>query len=165
MAITSQNTSIRNQYPLPHIFQIKKCIELMKNKKVIDIGCGKYTNHQLISSLYDADIIGYDPYVLSKEENHLALSKTYQVAVLSNVLNVIPEQGIRYGTLRLAASLAPIILISVYQGNKSGIGKQTKPNCWQQNRKKASYLPEIKQALYQYHVQSIQDAFICIKND
>ena len=37
-----------------------------------------------------------------------------------------------------------VAYISVYEGNKSGIGNQSKNDCWQNNKKLIDYLPTIQ---------------------
>jgi hypothetical protein len=36
------------------------------------------------------------------------------------------------------------VFISVYEGSKTGIGRQTKKDCWQNNKRLAEYLPLVK---------------------
>ena len=36
------------------------------------------------------------------------------------------------------------LYISVYEGNRSGIGKESKPGCWQENKKLKDYIPIVK---------------------
>lgn len=38
------------------------------------------------------------------------------------------------------------LLITVYEGDKSGKGKRSKTDCWQENRRVADYLEEVEQA-------------------
>ena len=38
------------------------------------------------------------------------------------------------------------LYITVYDGDKSGIGRMTKKDCWQENRKYKDYIPECMKA-------------------
>ena len=72
----------------------------------------------------------------------------YDTATLSNVLNVIKEQEIRLECLKdIKRHLKPngILYISIYEGDKSEVGKSTRKSCWQNNMKLKSYLSEVKQ--------------------
>jgi predicted methyltransferase len=68
-------------------------------------------------------------------------------ASLFNVLNVIKEPEYRENALRTAhKALKPggKVFISIYEGDKTGIGKKTKADSWQNNMPTAAHLPEVK---------------------
>lgn len=134
---TSANTSI-NSTKLPAIYG--KVKELNNSTmSVIDYGCGKYL--ESYKAKVNCQLFGYDPY------NHpirSALNRRYDVAICSNVLNVIRERSIRDLVLKELRRLAPLVYITVYEGNKSGVGKVTKKDCWQENRKLPDYITELK---------------------
>lgn len=44
-------------------------------------------------------------------------------------------------------SKAPVILVTVYEGDGSGQGRQTGADSWQENRRTADYVGEIAAAL------------------
>ena len=54
--------------------------------------------------------------------------------------------------IKLAAQKSSQILITVYEGNKSGVGKQTSADSWQENRCTADYVNEIKSVLPEWNV-------------
>ena len=60
------------------------------------------------------------------------------------MLNVIAEKEERLAVVQLALSKAPIVLITVYEGDGSGISKQTGVDSWQENRKTLDYMEELK---------------------
>lgn len=140
---TSANTSI-NKTKAPAIYNMKKAIELMTNKSVIDIGGGKYDIATEKAKEYNATVHIYDKYNRSNEHNNKVLSNNYDIAVISNVLNVIAEKEERLSVVDLALSKAPTVLITVYEGNGSGIGKQTGVDSWQENRKTVEYMEELE---------------------
>lgn len=132
---TSANTSI-NSTKLPRLYTLAE--DTIKGKKVIDYGCGKFFDSYL--DKVDADLYGYDPYNRNDES---VLADDYDVAICSNVLNVIDDFAARAEVLGMLRSLAPTVLISVYEGNRSGIGKATKKDCYQLNRSCGDYIPEL----------------------
>ena len=141
--ITSANTSI-NSKKAPAIYSMPKAIELMKGKKVIDIGGGKYDTAILKAVEYGATVAIYDPYNRTVDHNAIVLSGKYDVAIISNVLNVICNHVDRVNVIQLALSKAPICLVTIYEGDKTGVGRQTAADCWQENRRLESYLQELK---------------------
>jgi hypothetical protein len=74
------------------------------------------------------------------------------VAVISNVLNVIDSEAARCDVVRLAATKAAALLITVYEGDGSGTGRQTAADSWQENRRTADYMGEIAAALPGWNV-------------
>ena len=140
---TSANTSI-NKTKAPAIYNMKKAIELMTNKSIIDVGGGKYDTAIEKAKEYNAAVSIYDAYNRSNEHNNKVLSNNYDIAVISNVLNVISEKEERLAVVKLSLSKAPIVLITVYEGDGSGIGKQTGSDSWQENRKTVDYMEELK---------------------
>ena len=141
--ITSAATSLRQ---VPAIF-----------KKVdfsginLDIGGGKYDE---VQSYFDRERIAchnlvYDPFNRSDEHNQSVLDKVkierIHTVTISNVLNVIKDKEHRLEVLRLASQANPIYcLITVYEGDRSGDGKETTKG-YQLNRKLKDYESEIKE--------------------
>ena len=63
------------------------------------------------------------------------------------MLNVICEPSIRAWLISLAHNSlrsGGVLLITVYEGNKSGIGKASKKDCWQENRVTKDYIFDIE---------------------
>lgn len=132
---TSANTSV-NSSRLPKIYNLAK--EKIEGKSVLDYGCGKYFDNYI--DKVDANLCGYDKY---NRPDKTVLNGTYDVAICSNVLNVIAETDERLRILEEMKQLAPTVLITVYEGNRSGIGGQTKADCYQLNRSRGDYIPEL----------------------
>ena len=139
---TSANTSV-NMKKLPAIYtKAEKHI----TGKVLDYGCGKYTvlikNH---AEKHGFRWSGYDKFNQTAEQNAHAFKKA-DVVISSNVLNVIEEKEVRKDVLKKMAKRGNKLLITVYEGDKSGKGKRSKTDCWQENRRVADYLEEVEQA-------------------
>lgn len=138
---SSANTSI-NSTKLPAIYKLRG--GNLKGKKILDIGGGKYDNAKVWASENGSLVSIYDKFNRSEEENREALSvQEYDVSILSNVLNVIQESEIRKDLIMLALNKAPVVYVTVYEGNGTGIGAESKRDCWQENRKTGDYVTEI----------------------
>ena len=142
---TSANTSV-NSKRLPAIY--KKIdwyrIKLQYNKLVVlDIGAGKYTQHikEYIESK-GGEYIPYDPYNLSAEDNLYASANFDRatVVICSNVFNVIKEMDVIYNIHDMITKYKVPYFISVYEGDRSWIGHETKKGCWQRNETIDAYL-------------------------
>lgn len=149
---TSKNTSI-NSTKLPMVYTNKRAMNIFVGKKVIDIGGGKFDNAIEYCKTLDTELAVYDKYNRDKAHNFRVLAKKYDVAIISNVLNVIDDKEARFEVLRLAEHKAKTILITVYEGDGTGIGRPTKDDCYQLNRKTADYMEEIAEALPKYTIK------------
>jgi hypothetical protein len=143
---TSKQTSI-NSRKAPAIYGMMKAIDTMTGKKVVDIGGGRFGTAQDTARSYNAIVSIYDPFNRSEEHNREVMAGAYDIAVISNVLNVIDSKAARRDVVQLAGSKADTILITVYEGDRSGTGKQTAADSWQENRATADYIEEIAAAL------------------
>ena len=152
--ISSKNTSI-NSKRVPAIF--KKIDWINHGGKInVDIGGGKYNTAVEYLKQFDVTNIIFDPYNRSTEENIKAICDVViygaESATISNVLNVIPRKDKRIALLKTAKRWANIVFISVYEGDKSGIGKETKKDCWQENRKLREYFDEVGEVFEEYTI-------------
>jgi len=143
--ITSAATSI-NGKKLPAVYKSAAFRQAMKDAaSVTDFGAGKYDNaRDHIRSEYGKTLYTYDPYNRTEEENAAALDHVADLGIISNVLNVINSAEARADLLKLARDHARTVLITVYEGNRSGHGRQTGRDSWQENRKTADYLQEVR---------------------
>ena len=148
---TSRQTSI-NSRKAPAIYGMKKAIDTMTGKKVLDIGGGRFDTAQEAARVYGATVSIYDPYNRSEEHNREVIAGAYDVAIISNVLNVIDSEAARRDVVQLAGSKADTVLITVYEGDRSGTGRQTASDSWQENRATAAYMEEIAAALPDWSV-------------
>lgn len=120
---------------------------------VLDVGAGRYNlgkayleDHGIVSS-------PYDPYNRSEEENiralNVAQSGQVDACMCANVLNVIAYPEHRSHVIWLCANAVrasgATAWFSIHEGDRSGVGRRTGPDSWQENRKAPSYLKEIRQ--------------------
>ena len=150
---TSANTSV-NSKRLPAIY--KKIdwyrIKLQYNKLVVlDIGAGKYTQHikEYIESK-GGEYIPYDPYNLSAEDNLYASANFDRATAIicSNVFNVIKETDVIYDLHEMITKYNVPYFISVYEGDRSWIGHETKKGCWQRNETIDAYLINCREGIF-----------------
>ena len=160
---SSKNTSINVKH-LPAIYSKinwKHYSHFADNYSVIDIGCGRLETQKLIQSELKKhgiqNFYPWDPYheciVLPiVSEYHMANLKENKVVVCTNVLNVIDDDNSLESLIEDLCNIIVVRLpdgtyrmnpcyITVYEGNRSGIGRETKKDCWQRNEKLKSYLP------------------------
>ena len=139
--ITSKFTSI-NKEKFPRLYTHINWKEF-NHMTVLDYGCGRYTQHiRKLMWRHDIQWYGYDPYWQPEVLNEEALECEPDIVVCSNLFNVIQDDSevsrihdfIRY---RLCPEF---FYFNVYEGDKSGIGRITKPDCWQRNQKLEDYL-------------------------
>ena len=144
---TSANTSI-NSKQVPAVF---KKVNWSSDSINFDLGGGKYdTATEYLDGLGVTNLI-YDPYNRSRAHNDrvlaIAINHRPDSCTISNVLNVIMEPDVRTDTLRFAKAVLKSggsCFITVYEGDKSGVGRVTKGNCYQNNKRLAEYIDEVR---------------------
>lgn len=147
--ISSAATSI-NSTKAPAVFG-KLEGQLDAGTTNLDIGGGKFdTGTKALAAMGVKNLV-FDPYNRTEAENGEVLRQIAENPVdsvtVSNVLNVIKEPGARLDVVRqmkLALKPGGTGYITVYEGNRSGEGKETR-NGYQRNRKLADYLAEVKE--------------------
>lgn len=146
---TSKDTSI-NSSKLPAIY---KLVNFPKGSVVLDFGGGRYDNGVEYLNSIGCEGYVYDPYNRTSEHNAAVVKAIRSnggadIVLNSNVLNVIKEAAARRTVLKNIKKLVKPsgkIYITVYEGNGSGEGKQSKKDSFQLNRKTADYLEEIQE--------------------
>lgn len=128
---TSRQTSI-NSTKAPAVYSMKRAVDVMTGKTVVDIGGGRFDTAAEAARVYGAAVSIYDPFNRTPEHNAAVLAGSYDVAVISNVLNVIDSETARGDVVRLAATKAA--------------------DSWQENRRTADYMDEIAAALPGWNV-------------
>lgn len=128
---TSKQTSI-NSIKAPAVYSMKRAVNVMTGKTVVDIGGGRFDTAAEAARVYGAAVSIYDPFNRTPEHNAAVLAGSYDVAVISNVLNVIDSEAARGDVVRLAATKAA--------------------DSWQENRRTADYMDEIAAALPGWNV-------------
>lgn len=103
---TSKQTSI-NSIKAPAVYSMKRAVNVMTGKTVVDIGGGRFDTAAEAARVYGAAVSIYDPFNRTPEHNAAVLAGSYDVAVISNVLNVIDSEAARGDVVRLAATRKP----------------------------------------------------------
>ena len=146
---TSATTSI-NCRKLPAVYNKAK----FSAPCVLDYGCGKYTDHikDFLRHNYGVVLLRYDPYNQPKDINNdtkncvrsFIRCKCPLDVVCSNVLNVIDSddavQKIARYIENVVTKTGGTAYITVYEGDRSGIGRQTGKDSYQRNARLRDYL-------------------------
>lgn len=144
---TSAQTSI-NSARLPAVYG--KIIGT-RPRAVFDYGCGRFTDH-IKAAVGEAEYMPFDPFnqpdgVNADSLRRLAALRSASVPVTvacSNVLNVIDSDDVIQGIADKITSIVRVsggaAYITVYEGNRSGEGKQTGPDQYQRNEPLRNYL-------------------------
>lgn len=150
---SSAKTAVNGkQGKLPMIF---KHIDFPENAVVLDYGGGDQAAWNLaqdyLNDFKSTELI-YDPFNQTEEHNQNVIGICENqggadIAICSNVLNVVKEIEIRTNILKHIKQLmkpnSPIY-ITVYEGDGKGIGKPTQNNqSYQNNKKTEDYLEEV----------------------
>lgn len=149
---SSKNTSL-NQIP-----KAIKIEEFQSDDVILDWGCGGYDKTKTYIESFGATYFGYDPYWKSDEENKKALNCCPTKIFCCNVLNVIMEDEIIEDILWHLSVFRIGVVIQVYEGDKTGVGKPTTKG-YQRNWKSDQYLPLLK--LYFQNVKKKGNIFYC----
>lgn len=136
---------------------LKELVNL-KTSTNLDFGGGRFdTGTQWLEEKGITNII-FDPYNRSYEQNTIALLQPYDSVTILNVLNVVPNKSERKSILYKALQYTnSFMLISVYQGNRSGVTSQSHLG-YQLNQKLDFYEKEILQ--WRIPVQRYKDFLI-----
>lgn len=143
---TSADTSI-NRNKLPAIYRKLQKRGILQGI-ILDFGCGKYTSHIAeYCAENGADYHGVDKYNQTADKNleEIVYCATHgtDAVICSNVLNVIDSDEEINLILKLLPSFARTY-ITVYEGDKTGKGKQTGPDQYQRNEPLKSYVERAK---------------------
>ena len=161
---SSSATSI-NAGKLPAVYRKAK----LSAPLVMDYGCGKYTDH--IEAYVKAPhrvYLPYDPFNQPDDVNKFSVTLVinamhirYPVDVIcSNVLNVIDSDGevsrICHHIEEIATTTGGTAYVTVYEGDRSGTGRQTGKDQYQRNAPLRDYLRF-------FHNATIKNNMIIIK--
>lgn len=143
---TSAGTSI-NSKRLPAVFAKLPA----RPRALLDYGCGRYTDH-IRAALPETVYLPYDVYNQPPAVNAATVKSVISLraagvpvdVVCSNVLNVIAEDDIIRNIARRITAVVRTgggtAYITVYEGNRSGEGRQTGPDQYQRNAPLRDYL-------------------------
>jgi len=141
-SITSAKTSL-NQIPALHKWFVK---QYNKPQTILDFGCGKYDKGMEYLEEHGHIVWGYDPYHQPEYYNQILLQQDtdYDAILCANVLNVIQDELDIRNALNLISNLSNMAFFSIYEGDKTGIGKETTKG-YQRNEKIHEYVKLIKE--------------------
>lgn len=144
--IVKNNPASSAKTSRPIIPAAAKVINWMPNTTNFDMGGGKYENLTNFLKTKGVKNFVYDQFNRTQVHNTAILARgTTDTGSLFNVLNVIPETDEMLDALQLLKMMVNgEIYISVYEGDGSGQGKQTRDG-FQHNKKLAYYLPIVQQ--------------------
>lgn len=143
---TSARTSI-NSARLPAVYHKAP----LTARVVLDYGCGRYTDH-IRYFLVGRTYLAYDPFNQPEEVNaesvhlvKLAMQSHVPVDVVcSNVLNVIDSDVVVAEIAKqicdIAEATGGTAYITVYEGDRSSVGRQTGADQYQRNAPLHQYL-------------------------
>ena len=136
---TSAETSI-NKSKLPATTK-KIQWELYRNKKVLDIGGGKFDNlKDFLKQNFNIDLFIYDKFNRGFKENIKALKCNPDLIICNNVLNVIDSDEVIQHICNMIQNYFTPFYVSVYEGNKTGYGRCTSKDSYQRNQTTKNYL-------------------------
>ncbi len=117
----------------------------------VDIGGGRFDKATEYLREQGVESMVFDPFNRDAEHNRQVAERVRDEKVdtvtCNNVLNVIDSVSSRANViLQAAKALKPggTAYFSVYEGDKSGVGRQTKSDSWQNNRVTKDYVSEIE---------------------
>lgn len=140
---TSKNTSMNASRPAA-AYAFCERNNLLVKRNILDYGCGRYyENCKAYAKEHGAlTWTGFDPYWKPQDLSF----RTFDTIICANVLNVIKvnrDLDICIGrVLQMLAPLA-VAVFQIYEGDRSGTGKETKPDCWQRNERTQKYADRI----------------------
>ena len=118
----------------------------------VDIGGGRFDKATNYLEEKGVENLVFDPFNRNSEHNKAVAERVRDEKVdtvtCNNVLNVIDSEQSRANVILQAAKAlrkGGTAYFSVYEGDKSGVGRQTKSDSWQNNRPTRDYVPEIEQ--------------------
>ena len=158
---TSASTSI-NSTKLPAVYSRVSDSAYQWADKLLDYGCGRYVDHLIKYTTERSNVpedeeyhycawYGYDRFNRPEAWNSEALADfaesekpfVNRMVFCSNVLNVIDSDDVVKviaGFLTSCAISGAAVFVTVYEGDRTGIGRPTKTDCYQRNEKIANYL-------------------------
>lgn len=158
---SSKDTSINT------VNKVYKSYDFPENSLILDYGGGKYdSNKKYMCDKNNSKVVIYDKYNREIEHNNNVLEYCKQnvpdFIVCSNVLNVIMEDEIIDYICRDISDYCrenTIIIFSIYECDKSGIGKVTTKG-YQRNQRTCDYLSFIKKY---FDVKTVKNCLIICK--
>ena len=149
----SQNyTSARTSMNARNLPKVYSNVSFPRHQIIFDYGAGKFTDH-IRAAFPDNAYRPYDPYNQPDSVNRdsvyyvlAAMRARFPVNVVcSNVLNVIDDDAtvrkIARHIREIVTASGGVGYVTVYAGDRSGVGRQTGPDQYQRNQPLRDYLP------------------------
>lgn len=142
---------------------------------ILDYGCGTGTAKQYVkrmsvnnerfrrAKVYNYEIA--DEFFVDERQEFINSTNDKKMICCSNVLNVIDDDlteiltAIKHIALKSKTSK---IIFKIYQGDRSGIGKQTREESYQRNQTTSQYLPMIKKVFTGCNVEMYRSLYIIV---
>ena len=156
---TSKNTSVNSK-------RVPKGLSLLyPYGNVLDYGAGKYwnINKDYCMKKGATSYTSYDPYNIKDNINLDDYKGYFDTIYCTNVLNVIYDS---YNVVEIIEKIADLLAVdglaifTMYEGDRSGIGKETKPDCWQRNSTTNSYMWFFEYAKTRYCLIEVKAGYI-----
>ena len=149
---TSANTSINKTKTAEAFTKLLKKNVFKKGSVNLDIGGGRFDNaNDLLKDKAGAKNIVYDPFNRTKAHNAKVAKQVsggkVDTVTINNTLNVIEDTPNQIRVLEQAKDAVKAdgkVYISVYQGDKSGVGRATSEDSFQQMKPLADYLETVQ---------------------
>lgn len=145
---TSANTSV-NSTKLPKTFTFVK--DWSEGTVNLDFGGGKFDNATEYLKQYGVENLVYDPFNRSEEHNQAVISRLQETpadtVTCNNVLNVIDDDDEVQRVIARCSDLLKkdgVAYFKIYEGDRSGIGRATKLDCYQRNQAAEDYLARVR---------------------
>lgn len=135
---SSKNTS-SNYSKLPALFN-KINWNLLKGMSVFDYGCGNPTTQSNIKTFLRKKEVTYKGFDLYWYSDDFSYIHQADLIICANLLCVIKEDEIVQKIINVILANNKPFIIQIYEGNKSGNGKQTGSDQYQRNLKTKDYL-------------------------
>ena len=136
---TSKNTSV-NHKKVPYIVNHINW-KAFAGGRCLDYGSEKLNPETFyIISGNEVQYLPYDPYWLNDTTNKKSMNLYPTIVICSNLLNVIDSDEEVKRIHDYIRGLKVPYFIRIYSGDKSGIGRETKKDCWQRNQVVEDYL-------------------------
>lgn len=136
---SSKNTSV-NHKKVPYLVKHVDWKQF-KGGRCLDFGSGKL-NPQTFYEISGMGVqyLPYDPYWLDETTNNKAMSLYPTVVICSNLLCVIKEDDVVRSIHNYIRGLKVPYFIKLYEGDRTGVGRKTKNDCYQRNQPTKDYL-------------------------
>lgn len=166
-AITSKNTALNQVASTFKAFDFNDCL-------VLDYGCGKGLSKEFCEKTYNnCQVFLYDPFHGFDEVNDFLESckkSKNNIITCNNVLNVLQDDVLNTEIVSIAvfANYAYTdVIFKIYEGDRSGIGRISKKDCYQRNEKTENYMSLIIEMFNnntignRYHIMRKGQYIIC----